>query len=229
MRVKTAIIVLFTQLKREFCHKAVTLVLLDKFCACLESQYNIGDILYMRTISAGTVEYGLVTGGNAMALGIDVRRANLADTQAIADFVNNSRSGAPVTRQNVTERFGQVGFMIAIKQDQVVGLLGWQVENLVIRVTDFLTGPVVDRVTAGRALIDAMEAEGAELLAEVAMLFLPPNPSESLVRYWEGFNYTYQDVQDLHRAWREAVSEWNTGADGVMVKRLRESLTNRPV
>ena len=73
-----------------------------------------------------------------------------------------------------------------------------------------------------------MEAEGADLLAEAAMLFLPPNPSESLVQYWEGFNYSYQKVHDLHRAWREAVKEWNAGADGVMVKRLRENLTNRP-
>ena len=48
-----------------------------------------------------------------MALDISVRRANLADAQAIADFVNSSRSGAPVTRQTVVERFGQVGFMIA--------------------------------------------------------------------------------------------------------------------
>ena len=164
-----------------------------------------------------------------MPLDIDVRRANLADAQVIADFVNNSRSGIPVTRHNVVERFSQVGFMIANKQDKVVGLLGWQVENLVIRVTDFLTGSAVDRVTAGRALVDAMEVQGAELLAEAAMLFLPTNPSESLVRYWEGFDYAYQNVQDLHRAWREAVSEWNTGADGVMVKRLRENLTNRPM
>lgn len=164
-----------------------------------------------------------------MPLDIDVRRANLADAQMIADFVNNSRSGALVTRQNVMERFGQVGFMIAVQKDQVVGLLGWQVENLVIRVTDFLTGAVTDRITAGQALIGAMEAEGAELLAEAAVLFLPSNPSESLVRYWERFDYAYQNVQDLHRAWREAVSEWNTGADGVMVKRLRDSLTNRPM
>jgi hypothetical protein len=61
------------------------------------------------------------------------------------------------------------------------------------------------------------------------MLFLPQNPSQRLVKYWEGFNYDYQNVQDLHRAWREAVSEWDRNADGVMVKRLRESLTNRPV
>jgi len=164
-----------------------------------------------------------------MALGIDVRRANLADAQTIADFVNNSRPGALVTRLTVSKRFGQVGFLMAFKGDQVVGLLGWQVENLVIRVTDFLVGPVVDSITVGQVLIEAMEAEGADLLAEAAILFLPSDPSESLVQYWEGFDYAYQKVQDLHRAWREAVSEWNAGAEGVMVKRLRESLTNRPV
>jgi N-acetylglutamate synthase-like GNAT family acetyltransferase len=164
-----------------------------------------------------------------MAQDIEVRRANLADAQAIADFVNNTRSGAPVTRLTVINRFGQVGFMLAYKRDQVVGLLGWQVENLVIRVTDFLIGPLADRVSAGRVLIEAMEAEGAKLLAEAAMLFLPSNPSKNLIRYWEEFDYAYQNVQDLHRAWREAVSEWNTGAEGVMVKRLRESLINRPI
>jgi N-acetylglutamate synthase-like GNAT family acetyltransferase len=164
-----------------------------------------------------------------MALGIDVRRANLGDAQAIADFVNNTRTGAPVTQDMVIARFSQVGFMMAMRQGQIVGLLGWQVENLVIRVTDFLTGPAADRVTVGRAMVEAMEARGAELLAEAAMLFLPRNPSQRLVKYWEGFDYTYQNVQDLHRAWREAVSEWDRTADGVMVKRLRESLTNRPV
>ena len=164
-----------------------------------------------------------------MALDLNVRRANLADAQAIADFVNNSRSGKSVKSKSVIERFGQVGFMIVLQDDQIVGVLGWQVENLVIRVTDFLLGSAVDSVNAGETLIQAMEVEGAELLVEAAMLFLPPNPSKGLVQYWEGFGYTYETVQDLHRAWREAVSEWDDGAEGVMVKRLRKNLTNRPM
>ena len=164
-----------------------------------------------------------------MALNIRVRRAKLADAQAIADFVNNSQSGTPVKRSNVTERFGQVGFMIALNGNQLAGILGWQVENLVIRVTDFLIGSMVDHVAVGQELINAMEGEGADLLAEVAMLFLPLKPSKSLVRYWEGFNYTQQKVEDLHRAWREAVSEWDAGAEGVMVKRLRDNFTKRPI
>ncbi|MDF1514234.1 MAG: hypothetical protein P1S60_10540 [Anaerolineae bacterium] len=164
-----------------------------------------------------------------MALAVHVRRANLADAQTIADFVNHSRSGNYVTRQSVIERFSQVGFMIAYQKSYVAGLLGWQIENLVIRVTDFLIGPLEDRIATGQALIQAMEDHGAELLAEASMLFLPQNPSEQLLNYWEQFGYTYQKVQDLHRAWREAVSEWDTGADGVMLKQLRERLTNRPV
>ena len=164
-----------------------------------------------------------------MAVEVKVRRANLADAQSIADFVNASRSSSHVTRNTVMERFGQVGFMIAKKKKKIIGLLGWQVENLVVRVTDFLLGSTAIRNDTGHALISAMEAEGATLLAEAAMLFLPPNPSESLIRYWEFIGYTYQKVQDLHRAWREAAAEWNPEAEGVMVKRLRESLTNRPI
>lgn len=163
-----------------------------------------------------------------MAVEVKVRRANLTDAQSIADFVNASRSTSHVTRNAVMDRFGQVGFLIALEGQNILGLLGWQVENLVVRVTDFLLGSTVTH-NAGHALISAMEAEGAVLLAEAAMLFLPPNPSESLIRYWEHIGYSYQKVQDLHRAWREAAAEWNPEAEGVMVKRLREGLTSRPI
>ena len=164
-----------------------------------------------------------------MAVDVKVRRANLADAQSIADFVNASRSNSHVTRNGVMQRFGQVGFLIALEGQKIIGLLGWQVENLVVRVTDFLLGSAGTRNDTGHALISAMEAEGTTLLAEAAMLFLPPDPSESLIHYWEAIGYTHQKVQDLHRAWREAAAEWNTKADSVMVKRLRDSLTNRPI
>lgn len=165
-----------------------------------------------------------------MASEIEVRRAKFSDAQAIADFVNAAQSAAPpVTRLQVAERFGQIGFMVAEQAGEMVGMLGWQVENLVVRVTDFLISPSVDRMAAGEAMSETIEDEGRELQAEAVLLFLPPNPSPALVTFWEQFGYKLQSLQELHRTWREAAMEWGIQNQALMVKQLREDLVQRPM
>ena len=120
-----------------------------------------------------------------MAPDIQVRRARLDDTAAIADFVNRSRRrGEPINRLMVAQRFSDVGFMLAELNGQIVGMLGWQVENLIARVTDFLVAPALDRVIAGRALIQVMEEQAKTLQAEAAMLFLRPPPRAAVSGLW---------------------------------------------
>lgn len=164
-----------------------------------------------------------------MAENVRVRKARLDDARAIADFVNQARPGRQSTRQDVAERFGQVGFLLAEDAGRVVGLIGWIVENLIIRVTDFLIGPGTDRMTAGDALIRAMENEGSFLQTEAAMLFLPPNPSRPLVEYWSQFGYAREAIDGLPKAWREAAKEWNPDATEAMIKKLREDLVRKPI
>ena len=165
-----------------------------------------------------------------MAPDIQVRRARLDDTAAIADFVTRSRRrGEPINRLMVAQRFSDVGFMLAELNGQIVGMLGWQVENLIARVTDFLVAPALDRVIAGRALIQVMEEQAKTLQAEAAMLFLPPHPSADLIGFWELFGYKQQGFDTLPKQWRKAVAEWNPGISSVMVKVLREEMVRRPI
>lgn len=165
-----------------------------------------------------------------MALNIQVRRAKLDDAAAIADFVNRARRrGEPVSRLMVAQRFSEVGFMLAELNGQIVGMLGWQVENLIARITDFLIAPAIDRVVAGRALIQTMEAEAQKLEAEAAMLFLPPRPSTDLIGFWELFGYKQQAFDALPKPWRQAIAEWNPGVTSVMVKVLRTEMVRRPI
>jgi N-acetylglutamate synthase-like GNAT family acetyltransferase len=164
-----------------------------------------------------------------MAENVRVRKARLNDARAIVDFVNNARPERQFSPQDVAERFSQVGFLLAEVEMHVVGMIGWQVENLIIRVTDFLIGPGTDRVTTGRALISAMEDAGDYLQAEAAMLFLPKSPSQSLVDYWAQFGYAREALTGLSKAWREAAVEWNAGATEVMIKHLREDLVRKPL
>lgn len=165
---------------------------------------------------------------------IKVRRARLLDAESIATFVNAAQGVDPgersrITRRAVAERFGQVGFMLAERDGEMLGLLGWQVENLVVRVTDFLLSAGENPMKIGQALIDKMEADGQDLQAEAVVLCLPASPNPKLIAFWERFGYEFQGVAQLQKAWREAVLERNHNAHGAMVKRLRQDSVRRPV
>jgi len=161
---------------------------------------------------------------------IKIRKARLSDAKAIAGLVDQARPHQPpLDPALVAERFSEIGFLLAEGGGKVVGMLGWQVENLIIRVTDFLLTPDGDRQTAGGALIAAMEEEGTTLLAEAAFLFLPPNPDPALSTYWEGFGYAQRTVTDLPKSWREVAYEWDDSTDQVMIKQLREDMIRRPI
>ncbi len=165
-----------------------------------------------------------------MTTDVNVRRTRLDDIDRISAFINMATPGQrKVTREMVLGRFGDVGFLLAEHSGHPVGLLGWQVENLVVRVTDFLIAPAIDRVAAGRALIEEMEEAALQLQAEAAVLFLPSNPSEGLVAFWELFDYERRQISELNRNWRDVAEEWNLNATEVMIKQLREGLVSKPI
>jgi len=163
-----------------------------------------------------------------------VRRARLSDAAAIAQFVKAAQSGRAsaleVTPVSVAERFGQVGFVVVEHAGELVGLLGWQVENLIVRVTDYLVASsVADPMAVARALVSNMEAAALDLRAEVVLLFLPADPGPELVAFWDGLGYEFARVDDLHRAGREAIAEGGLDAQNVMSKFLREDAVQRPM
>lgn len=164
-----------------------------------------------------------------MTANIEVRKARLGDAERIADFVNSARSERQVSQMDVAERFSQVGFLLAEQRGKIIGMAGWRVENLVICLTDFLVAPGVDRVAAGRALVSAMEREGEYLQAEVSFLFLPDNPSQELINYWQQLAYTRKTMTELPKAWRETAKEWNPQATQAMIKQIREDLIRKPM
>ncbi|RLC64401.1 MAG: hypothetical protein DRI79_00115 [Chloroflexi bacterium] len=162
---------------------------------------------------------------------IAVRRAKVSDAGKIATFVNRARRGRQeIDGQAVIARFGSVGFLLAERDGNLVGILGWQIENLVARVTDLLIGPTIERVAVGRALLSEMERAATELQCEATLLFLPrPSPTD-LVEFCETFGYVPEVVASLPRAWREAAYEVQIGDDEVvLVKRLRATRVLRPL
>lgn len=172
--------------------------------------------------------------GGHLASEFKVRRARLSDAAAIAHFVNEAQSGRSsgpeLTRLSVAERFGQIGFILAESPAGLVGLLGWQVENLVVRVTDYLVASsMVDPLAVGRSMVSKMEDAAGELQAEAVLLFLPAAPSAQLVAFWEGLGYEFSCVDGLRKACRDAVAEAGLHTQNVMSKFLREDAVQRPM
>ncbi len=162
---------------------------------------------------------------------IAVRRAKAGDAGRIAAFVNRAgRDQASVDEFAVIERFGSVGFLVAESAGTLVGLLGWRAENLVVRLTDFLVGPVSDRVAVGQALLSEMERSAAELQCEAALLFLPRPAPAALITFFEGLGYESRVVADLPSVWRDAAREGRLADhDTMLVKPLRDRRVMRPL
>ena len=167
----------------------------------------------------------------AQELGITVRRARARDADAIAAFVNRALAGqVAVDRVGVIQRLGSVGFLLAERDGDLLGLLGWQVENLVARVTDFLVWSTSERVAVSRMLLAEMEQAAGELQCETVVLFVPYAEQAQMVEFWNAFGYEVRAVADLPKVWQEAAREAPTGDIGtVLVKQLRDRRVVRPL
>ena len=156
---------------------------------------------------------------------LSVRRAKLSDVESMAAFLQAaSRSTgetAPyVTPENIVARFGQVGFLLALEGEAIVGLAGWQIENLVARVTDLVLRADAGVEAVARKLVDAMEREARALMAEVILLFLPHRPSPKLVAFFRALGYELVARTGLRPLWRDAVEEFGANVEQVMFKPL---------
>jgi N-acetylglutamate synthase-like GNAT family acetyltransferase len=166
-----------------------------------------------------------------MAQEVVVRRAKPGDAERIATFVNQAWQGrSEFDRQAVMERLGGAGFLLAERGGNLVGMLGWRTENLVVRVTDFLIWPASERTAAGQALFSEMEQAAVVLRCEVAVLFPPRPVSSQLIEFCKTLGYESRVVASLARAWREAAREARMeDYDLVLIKQLRADLVLRPM
>lgn len=162
---------------------------------------------------------------------ITIRRAKPTDAGKIAAFVNNAwYRPQEVDEQTVIDRFGTVGFLLAERDGELIGMLGWQVENLVVGLTDFLINPAAERISIGQTLLAEMERSAQELQCEAALMFVPRPTPRALIEFCETLEYESQTVASLLPAWQDAARERGLRDDDtVMVKQLSERRVLRPI
>lgn len=162
---------------------------------------------------------------------ITVRRARVSDAERVAAFVNRARRGqAEIDRLAVIARLGNVGFLLAERAGSLIGMLGWQAENLVVKVTDFLIQPAHERKAVSRALLAEMEHAAIELQCEASLLLLPRTSPPEWANFYELFGYEPRAVVSLPKTWRAAAHEARLrDTEAVLVKQLRSSRVGRPL
>lgn len=159
-----------------------------------------------------------------------VRRGRPQDADEIARFITRVTHGRKrMSRSDVMAAFGEKAYLLVERDTQVVGVAGWQVENLVTRIDElyFEQGLAIDEVIP--VLMETVETASAELQSEAALLFLAPYLARH-VGAWRAVGYRPQTIQGLGvRAWQEAAVESMPRGASLWFKRLREDRVLRPL
>ena len=159
-----------------------------------------------------------------------VRRGRPQDADEIARFITRVTHGRKrMSRSDVMAAFGEKAYLLVERDTQLVGVAGWQVENLVTRIDElyFEQGLAIDEVIP--VLMETVETASAELQSEAALLFLAPYLARH-VGAWRAVGYRPQTIQGLGvRAWQEAAVESMPRGASLWFKRLREDRVLRPL
>ncbi len=125
---------------------------------------------------------------------------------------------------------GKVGLLTAKDGEEVGGVLGFQVENLVARLTDdFLVLPDHFDDDARGAPLSRMEEMARDVQGEAAILLASPDAPPDIRAFQQSFGHKVREIASLPSAWQEATRDFHLcGRDKHMVKRLRADHATRP-
>jgi dephospho-CoA kinase len=159
-----------------------------------------------------------------------VSRGKPKQAAEIADLINRlSGRHPPLHQDDIMAAFGEKAFMLLTRDDELVGLAGWQVENLVTRIDELYLEADLPLKEATHLLLKEVEAASRELLSEAALLFLSPALAEH-VGVWRELGYEPREIESLGvRAWQEAARESQPPETVLLFKRLRMDRIFQPV
>ena len=162
-----------------------------------------------------------------------IRRARQDDLDAIAALIQEATEGTrpalpavgPATIQDWL--FGK-GVWVAGGGDTLLGVAGWQVENLV-SVTDVLyLAPGPAWLEVGGRLLETIEAEAMVLMCEINAVLLPNGTSPAVPGLLRQLGYKEAALEELHRFWQEVLGDFLQAGPAILVKQLRDRMVMTP-
>ncbi len=162
---------------------------------------------------------------------IVIRRGMPGNAEAIANFVSQV-AHKEVGRMDIMLAFGQKSYHIAYgKNEQVIGLIGWTVENLITRVDEFYIAPNVPRNEIIHELSSAIEDASRELQSEVSFVVLPIDTTPEITQAFIKSGYQFLKISEVKfPAWREAAHEMMSDTNvQALMKQLRADRVMKPI
>jgi dephospho-CoA kinase len=159
-----------------------------------------------------------------------VERGRPRDSRAIAEFITRaSKGGQKLGTDDIMATFGDKAYMLLKSKGDLVGLAGWQVENLVVRTGDLYMEAQVEPSRALELLIQEVERTSGDLQCEASLVF----PTENLVvntDVWTKLGYERRAPDALGvQAWQDAAAESMPPGSVLFFKQLRQDRVLRPI
>jgi len=159
-----------------------------------------------------------------------VQRGRPRDSQAIADLITRLSNGQRrMSASDVMEAFGDKAYLLLHVRGRLVGLVGWQVENLVARTSDLFLESSLDTAQAFETLVNEVERASHDLQAEASLIF-PPSELAGKDALWKKLGYEKRTPQTLGvQAWQDAATESMPVGAALYFKQLRLDRVLRPI
>jgi dephospho-CoA kinase len=161
---------------------------------------------------------------------INVMRGGPHHAVQIAGLINRlSRPEQPLNQDDIMAAFGEKAFLLLRTGDDMAGVMGWQVENLVARTTDVVIDPQLTYETALPPLITEMERASRDLQCEASLVFVTGELAAQS-HLWRDLGYEPANLQKLGvQAWQEAARESMPAGSTLYFKQLRQDRVMRPI
>jgi len=159
-----------------------------------------------------------------------LQRGKPRDSQKIADLITRLSKGKhAMTSDQVMEAFGDKAFLLLQMENELVGMAGWQVENLVARTTDLYLDPRTPADKALPLIMAEVEKASSDLQCEASLVF-PPMELVGFDSVWKHIGYERRSPDGLGvQAWTDAAVESMPKGSALFFKQLRTDRVLRPI
>ncbi len=161
---------------------------------------------------------------------LSLQRGKPRDAQKIADLITRlSKGKQTMTKDQAMEAFGDKAFLLLLMDNDLVGIAGWQVENLVARVTDLFLDRGIAADKALPLMIHEVERASGDLQCEASLVF-PPIDLVGFDSIWKQLGYERRAPDALGvQAWEDAALESMPKGSALFFKQLRTDRVLRPI
>jgi dephospho-CoA kinase len=154
---------------------------------------------------------------------LEIRRAKRPDLEAMAKLIAAGTNGGlkPDISQMMEALFSRA-YLVAIFNGHVVGVAGWQTENLIAGLQDFYVLHPALWPTVGKKMLERIHEEVSSLSCEVALSFVLHTTGPKPIEFFESQDYKQAQGKELGYMWKDAALEWQPENSVLLYKKLRE-------